>query len=433
MNLLDTILENHGRPVILSEQHDLDQINVDTSAIESGIRSRAGVWDAREYGLTEVQVAERLAAANTPAAREAVIADLRQRAIARAGYDTSNGRVNAAFANRPAWSGLGVVVQGTMKTRDAMTLGGVGWLTEKVPMSYAWNGLWNEADDTFALVRTDTGAKLCTVGSGYEDIQNPDAFEFLDSVVGEFGAEYESVGSVHGGKKVWLLAHLPRHSFRISGDKDEVKSYVMFFNPHDYSGKAFAYPTTERVECANTMRVSLTKDKDKGLGIAHRGNIKRAIESTREVLGLSVRGFETYREQAEFLARKPLEINHFCGDVLDKCLDVTEAQCKMGADVLAAAIAKTQANLELLEKSFQRKIDRRAGILDDILERYESGTCGADGTAWKALNAVTEYADHGKTRYRGTPEERSSRHLESVLGGERDDLKQTALQTALSA
>jgi NADPH-dependent glutamate synthase beta subunit-like oxidoreductase len=109
----------------------------------------------------------------------------------------------------------------------------------------------------------------------------------------------------------------------------------------------------------------------------------------------------------------------------------------MGADVLAAAIAKTQAQQDLLAKSFEKKIERRGEILADIIERYEGEKCGVGsirGTAWAAWNAVTEHADHAKIgRQASDATTRQSRRFESVISGEADNLKQVAFAIAMKA
>jgi hypothetical protein len=71
------------------------------------------------------------------------------------------------------------------------------------------------AADAYAMVRKDTGGHLGTVGKRYSAIQNAQAFDFLDGVLGEFGARYETAGSLYGGQKVWMLAHMPKQAFQL--------------------------------------------------------------------------------------------------------------------------------------------------------------------------------------------------------------------------
>ena len=47
------------------------------------------------------------------------------------------------------------------------------------------------------------------VSDRYKVVQNVDAFSFTDELLGK-GVRYETAGSLQEGKKVWLLARLPR-------------------------------------------------------------------------------------------------------------------------------------------------------------------------------------------------------------------------------
>jgi serine/threonine protein kinase len=54
---------------------------------------------------------------------------------------------------------------------------------------------------TVANVRTDTKAVLGVVGRRYRVFQNHEAFDFMDALVGDKLAMYETAGSLHGGKR----------------------------------------------------------------------------------------------------------------------------------------------------------------------------------------------------------------------------------------
>lgn len=279
---------------------------------------------------------------------------------------------------------------------------------------------------------------LGSVGNFYKVIQNEEGFEFLDGVLKEFGARYESAGSIYGGKQVWMLAHMPKQSFTINGG-DEVEPYVIFTNCHDGTGAAYAYPTTVRVVCANTFRTS-AKERGKGISIRHTGSVKDKIANAQQALGLAVSSFEQFKASAEALYHKPVEAELYFADVLDAVLDVTQAEVNMGADVLAATIAKTQAQRDLLERSYTKKIERREEVLADIIERYESERCGIGsirGTAWAAFNAITEHADHNRLAKPGTwkrsDADKAARKFESVISGDMDDMKQVAFELAMKA
>jgi phage/plasmid-like protein (TIGR03299 family) len=275
---------------------------------------------------------------------------------------------------------------------------------------------------------------LGVVGGRYTPIQNSEAFDFLDGVLEEFGARYETAGALYGGEKVFMLASMPKQSFTVNGG-DRQEAYVAFMNYHDGSGSAWCFPTSVRVVCNNTFRAA-SQDKKKGLSIRHTGKVKDKLAMARETLGFAVKSFEDYKEHAETLYRKPCEINHYANDVLDAVLEVTQAQAMSGADVLAASLKVTQAEQYLAEKSFAKKIERRGEILEDIIGRYESERCGIGsirGTAWACFNAVTEYADHSTIgRQAQDVVTRASRRFESSIVGDADNVKQVAFEHAMA-
>ena len=430
-NILDQVIANTNPARIVSQQHDTSKITVNQNDIDGGLRNMLGIWDAAEMGISKEEIERRIREADTPEARAQILDDLRQRALRRASLDTSNGRVSMMAAGKLPWHGLGVLIDKACNSAEAIEFSGLNWTVEKVPMQWSWDGQEHTADDVFALVRTDTGEKLGTVGSRYKVIQNRDGFGYLDSVLNEFGAKYETAGSIYGGSVVWMLAHLPEQRFAVNGT-DACEPYVVFTNPHDgKSGKAYCYPTEVRVECANTLRVSGTK-KHNGLGIRHTGDIESKIKDAQRALGLAVQEFDEFKETAQAMATVKTEPLQYFDGILDHVLDITHAEMTQGADALTAVLKVTEAEREVERKRIQKQIDNRQAMFQDMLDRYESERCGkaGRGTLWASFNAVTESADHGKLGGRHRGSDKSSRHFESVLNGRADEVKQVAYTMA---
>lgn len=421
--LLDSILNNTGSvaPRIVSENHDVSQINFVAGLSDPGEMIRCGYLPEirRRANEGDAEYAERIRpiVMALPQAERDLIMRSAQR---RARLDTSNGRVNAAFAGKAPWHGLGVVVNGAMTSAEALSLAGLNWQVKKEQLSFTFNGATKPAD-SWGIIRQDTGDYLGTVGSRYEPVQNEEGFKFLDSAIGQFGARYESAGAIYGGKSVWMLAHMPAQRFNVNGD--QIEPYVIFTNCHDGTGAAYCYPTTVRVECANTFRTA-TRERSKGLSIRHTGKVLAKIESAKKVLGLAVTGFEEFKAAAETLVAKKAEIKPYATSVLDAIFAETEAKLQERLD--------NSLEHEIAEAAWERHQTKRREMLAEIMERYEAGRCHPAGTAWAAFNAVTEYADHHEGRQRGDAQTRLSRRFESTLAGERDELKQVAFSQALA-
>jgi phage/plasmid-like protein (TIGR03299 family) len=437
MNFLDSVFaatESRGSVVIVSAQHDVKQIRVEESAIQSAIAGAAGVstWDAAEYGITAERAAQMIADADTPEARARVMGQLQDRAIVRAGLDTTGGRVAVMVAGQPAWHGLGVNVANAVGAADAIKLAGLNWDVKKIPLQFMnpVSGNLEAIEDKFAVVRMDSGAALGTVGRIYKPFQNAEGFEFLDSVIGEFGAHYETAGSIYGGSRVWMQLKIPAKAFALNG-KDTVEPYVIFTNSHDGTAAAQCHTTSHRVVCANTLRLAGNASSEK-FHIRHSTNLKAKVEAARQSLGLAVKKIDDFRTDAEAMARTKLDAVPYFNSVLDAVCEVTQADAEKGADFMASVLKATAAERDLERARVQREIDKRESLMEDILSRYDSeknGIGGMRGTAWSAFNAVTESADHGKLGGRQTGAEKASRRFESVLTGAADEVKQVAYET----
>jgi phage/plasmid-like protein (TIGR03299 family) len=431
MDLLETILASTDAARVVAEQHDINAIHIEASDVDRGIAAlRRGPWDAAEYGITREEAERRMREADTPEARERVLADLRDRAIRRAGLDTSNGRVAVMVAGEAAWHRLGVQVTAAVTSGEAIRLAGLDWKVVRLPLTFEWKGAQKPQNAAYALVREDTGEFLNQVGPRYQPIQNADGFAFLDEVLAKYGARYETAGAIYGGRKVWMQAVLPASSFTLAGG-DENKAYVMFSNAHGGEA-AWVYPTSHRVVCANTYRVSFG-DRDRGFSIRHTGDVKAKVKvkKAQELLGLAVRGFDAYRQAAETMVRLPLDVSRYAGEVLDVVLDMHAAEAAAQATAtggLEASLIATEAEAKL-----ERLKERKTDLLEEILRRYESGTCAPRGTAWAAFNAVTETADHSQEWGPSRGKDLESRRMESTLDGEADRMKQVAYRLATAA
>ena len=354
-------------------------------------------------------------------------------AITRASLDNSTGRVSLMSASGILpWHGLGVVVDKACSSEEAIRFAGLDWQVSKIPMSYTWQDGARESRDTFAIVRQDTGRQLGTVGTRYAPIQNAEGFGFLDDVLAQHGARFETAGALFGGEKVFMLAHFPNERFAVNGS-DCVEPYVAFCNPHDGTGCATCFPTEVRIVCANTFRTAGAAKGDKGIKIRHTGSVKSKIRAAQTALGIAVDSFAQFRQAAEVMTSKPLEVRTFANAVLDAVMDVTEIEQKAGFGPIAASIVDATER-DAASKRFDAATEKRGKMLDEIMTRYEgrrNGVGGMRGTAWAAFNAVTEAADHAKPGRRvGSQDDQRSRRFESILAGAADEMKQVAFRLA---
>lgn len=135
------------------------------------------------------------------------------------------------------WHGLGAVLDQPPTTiAEAIERSGLGWRVEREPIALDrgdvatvddwWLPRWEEISGWWANVRQDTRQVLGIVGERYRIVQNIEAFQFVDQLLGS-AMHFETAGSLHGGRRVWLLAQLPEH-IEVGGDP--VRPYVLLMN-----------------------------------------------------------------------------------------------------------------------------------------------------------------------------------------------------------
>ena len=114
------------------------------------------------------------------------------------------------YTREKPWHGLGVRVEEAPTSADALRLAGLDWEVAQEP-------IFTEGGDAIAGYRVnvrDSDRKvLGVVSDRYKIIQNREAFSFTDTLIGS-GVRYETAGSLQEGKRVWLLARLPREYIR---------------------------------------------------------------------------------------------------------------------------------------------------------------------------------------------------------------------------
>lgn len=118
------------------------------------------------------------------------------------------------YTREKPWHGLGIRVAEAPSSEEALRLAGLDWQVKQEPV-YTDTG---EAIPGYkANIRDRDRRVLGVVTDRYKIIQNKEAFAFTDALLGK-GVRYETAGSLQGGRRVWLLARLPKE-YIISGNR----------------------------------------------------------------------------------------------------------------------------------------------------------------------------------------------------------------------
>jgi phage/plasmid-like protein (TIGR03299 family) len=205
------------------------------------------------------------------------------------------------------WRGLGAVLDRPPATvGEAIEASGLGWSVAKrrlaidcgadLPDVLRYRGFTGH----YATVRQDNDEVLGVVGERYRIVQNHEAFAFVDQLLGSL-IHFETAGSLHGGRRVWVLATLPDH---VDAGGDDVRPYVLLMNSHDGSTAVVAATTPIRVVCQNTLNWGLANARRKFFDPPHRSGYAarpRGSPSPRSVHQL-LRAVQALRRPARLRA-----------------------------------------------------------------------------------------------------------------------------------
>jgi phage/plasmid-like protein (TIGR03299 family) len=293
------------------------------------------------------------------------------------------------------WHGLGAVLERPPATiAEAIELSGLGWSVEKEPIAVDRGEAaaedfmiprCEEIPDFYATVRQDTREVLGIVGPRYEIVQNYMAFQFVDQLLGS-AMHFETAGSLHGGRRVWVLATLPDH-IEVGGDA--VRPFVLLSNSHDGSSALLAATTPVRVVCQNTLSISVSRARQR-MALRHTGHIRRRVHEARRVLDLAVNYYAHFRGIGNQLAS-------------ERC---TERQLR---NVLDELYPSGTTDTSITDRTRRSREETKQRITELFLRGDTVGN--APGSKWVALNAVVEHMDWRPVRD-GT--ERFARTIDST-------------------
>lgn len=260
------------------------------------------------------------------------------------------------------WHGLGTAVAEAPTSAEAIKLAGLDWKVESSPI-YIENNI--EIPGYKANKRDSDGKVLGIVSDKYQIVQNTDAFDFTDSLIGE-GCTYETAGSLKGGKKIFLLAKLPQKMIL----EDAVDPYVCFTNSHDGFGAIQACMTPIRVVCNNTLNLALSKATRKW-SAKHIGNIENKLEEARHTLKLANDYMNELNSVADKLAHTKVTEGEISA-ILDEIFPIEDTFSD-----------RKKTNIEQVKNDIMVCM-----FAPDILKFKNTG--------WGAINGFADYVSHYK-------------------------------------
>ena len=281
------------------------------------------------------------------------------------------------YTREKPWHGLGTMVAEAPNSKDALRLAGLNWKVLQEPV-YTEN---EELIQGYKANVRDTDRKvLGVVTDRYKVIQNEEAFAFTDTLLGK-GVRYETAGSLQEGRRVWMLARLPRE-FIIGGER--ISPYMVFSNTHDGSGAVKTALTPIRVVCNNTLNLALRTAK-RSWSMIHTGDISGKIEEAKNTLFLANEYMTALGQEFENLRKIKLSEK--------QVLDYIKILLPM------------EENYSLLQKRGVEKL--RADMKMRYFDAPDLKDVGNNG--YRFVNAVSDFATHS------TPRRKTANYKENIF------------------
>lgn len=268
------------------------------------------------------------------------------------------------YTREKPWHGLGVKVAEALSSAEALSASGLDWKVEQKDICTE-DGLLIPGFK--ANVRDLDKKVLGIVSERYKVVQNGEAFAFTDKLLGG-GVRYETAGSLNGGRKVWVLARMPREYIMLG---DRISPYMVFSNTHDGSGAIRVAMTPVRVVCNNTLNLALAA-ATRSWSAMHTSGVQDRIKEAENTLFMAEKYMDALGREFEKLSRV-------------KMPDSKVADCIHALLPMDASMSMQQRNniTKLREDMEMRYFE--APDLQDVPRN-----------AYRFINAVSDFATHGK-------------------------------------
>jgi phage/plasmid-like protein (TIGR03299 family) len=289
----------------------------------------------------------------------------------------ANGEVAFASLREPAWHNLGTVFENEVSTSEMLDLAHLS----------NWNVRLADIDlparshrNWFGVVRTNPfdgeDDVLGVVGQRYVVMQNEQLFEFGDALLD--GGRWETAGSIKNGTVVFGSLALDRETvLDPSGVSDRIDNYLLVHTSHDGSVAIQASVTPVRVVCQNTLGMALHGVKQ-SYKIRHTQTAEGKVQAAREALGLA----KKYLDEFDVLAHNLIQTT------------ITDQQF---FDLITAVYPKPEQDAS---KGSKTKWENKVDTINSIYTGPTNYMIA--GTAWGALNAMTERLDWYRTGRNGS-------------------------------
>jgi phage/plasmid-like protein (TIGR03299 family) len=307
------------------------------------------------------------------------------------------------YVGSEPWHGLGQRLEGPATAALAIEAANLDWEVVKRPLYAIGDRCSVPVKDMFGTMRADrTGDEAVVygiVGRNYRPLQNREAFEFFDPIVGQGAAVYHTAGALGHGERVWILAKLPGEIRVADGDISD--KYLLLSNSHDGESSVQIKFTPIRVVCNNTLTMALSQGP--AIRVAHTRDMKQRLQHARDNLKLINANYQKLEQMFKVMVTVSMQ-----GERLTEYL----------------TMVFPDPNDRNKEAAVKRAIRNRRAAEHFYRHGKGNDQPAVAGTLWAAYNGVTEFIDHIHGR------RTDDQHLESIWFGKGYLVKARAFEIA---
>lgn len=288
-----------------------------------------------------------------------------------------DGKAEMAFTGSRAniWHGLGQELTEDSPIETWITEAGCDWNAMESPVFFRAGDERVNYPDKKVLYRSDTLKPLSIVGKDFKVVQPREVIEFFRDLVGDAGMKLSTAGTLFEGTRFWALAETGKFEVLNKIAPDEIRGHLLLVTAIDGTLATSASFVSTRVVCQNTLKIAMNEEG----ATATKQNHKTQWDPNSFKIDMGLLDSSW---------------NKFLTDINTLC-DITMTQ---------DSVRKFFEN-EFYDhsKDVYEQTKQTEDQVNKLMQLYRSGA-GADlgyGTAWGALNAVTNLFTHGAQGTRG--------------------------------
>ena len=270
------------------------------------------------------------------------------------------------------FANLGKNVTGASSVEEAIKLGGADWKTGKIPVQLCGG---KKVPGQYEIVRLDTMEVLSpkTVRENYVNMQHDEAMRFMNDMIDSGDIQIETLGTLGGGKRFWILAKMP--TTLIGGD--ETEPYICFSDNHDGNGSIKVCMTPIRVVCSNTLNAAF-KNAARSWSTRHTKNVMSRIDEAKRSLNLAHEYMAELADYAEAAIKTRIddrEVEYILHNFFDP--------------------KPKKDNAGLIKEPSKAQLDHANDKKKAFYVCYDAPDIAKfKGTAWGVLNAMSDLIAH---------------------------------------